>query len=41
MLYAVYAVLYLFVFLFGSCIGSFLNVIVYRVPRSSCVVTGR
>ncbi len=41
MLYAVYAVLYLFVFLFGSCIGSFLNVIVYRVPRSISFVRGR
>lgn len=33
--------LYLFVFVFGCCIGSFLNVLVYRVPNHISFVKGR
>lgn len=36
-----YIILYLLVFLIGSTVGSFLNVVVYRVPRKISFVKGR
>lgn len=41
MLYLVYFLLYAFVFLFGSCIGSFINVVIYRVPNRIPIAKGR
>lgn len=41
MIYLAYALLYAFVFFTGSCIGSFLNVIIYRVPRNISIAKGR
>ncbi|MHC4061542.1 MAG: prepilin peptidase, partial [Planctomycetota bacterium] len=40
---------FIFIFAFGSCVGSFLNVVIYRLPRdkslvkppSSCPACGR
>lgn len=29
------------VFLSGLCIGSFLNVCIYRIPKKECIITGR
>lgn len=37
----IYFVLYAFVFIFGCLIGSFLNVVVYRVPLGISVARGR
>ena len=34
MLYLMYFLLYLFIFILGICIGSFINVIVYRLPNN-------
>lgn len=34
-------ILYLFSFIFGVCIGSFLNVVIYRVPKGISVAKGR
>ena len=36
-----YAMLYLFVFVIGLCIGSFSNVLIYRVPNKIGFVKGR
>jgi len=36
-----FAVIYAFAFLFGICIGSFLNVLIYRVPLGINVAKGR
>ncbi|MDO4545787.1 MAG: prepilin peptidase [Bacillota bacterium] len=41
MLYVAYGVIYGFAFLFGICIGSFLNVVIYRVPNHISVAKGR
>ena len=41
MLYIAYFVLYCILFLFGSCIGSFLNVVIFRVPLEISVAKGR
>lgn len=41
MVFFAYLVLGLFVFVFGSCIGSFLNVVIYRVPRKLNIAKGR
>ena len=30
---------FIFIFAFGSCIGSFLNVVIYRMPRDKSIVT--
>lgn len=38
---AIYFTYFLFVFIFGICIGSFLNVIIYRVPNKLDFVHGR
>ncbi len=41
MIYFIYFLLYAFVFLLGICIGSFLNVIVYRIPKKISIAKGR
>ncbi len=41
MLEFIYFVLYLMVFIFGSCIASFLNVIIYRLPQDISISRGR
>jgi leader peptidase (prepilin peptidase)/N-methyltransferase len=35
------AVIYFFVFAFGVCVGSFLNVVIYRIPHNMDFVRGR
>lgn len=40
-LYAAWAVIYGFVFITGVCIGSFLNVLVYRIPAGISFAKGR
>lgn len=35
------AILTIFIFILGSCIFSFLNVVIYRLPRKLNFVTGR
>lgn len=37
----IYFLLYSFVFIFGACIGSFLNVVIYRLPKRISVAEGR
>ncbi|MBC8530106.1 prepilin peptidase [Christensenellaceae bacterium NSJ-44] len=39
--FVAYGVLGLFAFLFGSCTGSFINVVAYRLPRKLDMVKGR
>ena len=34
------ALTYIIIFLFGICIGSFLNVVILRVPAGESIVTG-
>lgn len=41
MVYLVYMAFFLFVFLFGLCIGSFLNVVAWRLPNKISFVKGR
>lgn len=41
MIYTAYAVFYSFAFLFGICIGSFLNVLIYRIPQGINIAKGR
>lgn len=41
MLILAYGVIYLLVFMTGICIGSFLNVVIYRVPRGINIAKGR
>ncbi len=31
----------IFVFIFGAIIGSFLNVVIYRVPKAKSIITPR
>lgn len=40
MLYFAYFLIYLIIFIFGSVIGSFLNVLIYRLPKGESIVSG-
>ncbi len=40
-LYILTIISYLMIFIYGSIIGSFLNVVIYRVPRKENIVFGR
>ena len=40
MIYTIYAILYFIIFVFGAVIGSFLNVLIYRIPRKLNFVKG-
>ena len=40
MIYLIYVLLYLIIFIFGAVIGSFLNVLIYRIPRKISFVKG-
>lgn len=37
----IYFIIYLFIFIFGICIGSFLNVVIYRTPKGISIAKGR
>ncbi len=41
MVFVAYLVLYLIAFIMGSCVASFLNVVIYRLPRKLSLVKGR
>lgn len=41
MAYLPYIILYAFVFMFAACIGSFLNVLIYRIPLGISPLKGR
>lgn len=41
MLYFIYFILYLYVFIIGICLASFINVVIYRVPKDISVAKGR
>ena len=41
MLYLAFFIIYTFIFVFGICIGSFLNVAVYRLPNHISIAYGR
>ncbi|NCC86270.1 MAG: prepilin peptidase [Clostridia bacterium] len=36
-----YTILYILIFIIGSCVGSFLNVLIYRVPKGESFIKGR
>lgn len=41
MVFLCYFILYFMAFIFGICIGSFLNVVIYRVPNGISIAKGR
>lgn len=41
MLIFINILLYLMIFIYGACIGSFLNVVIYRVPNEISIAKGR